>query len=391
MAATPHPLNNSLGGFGWLDKGSEDWPVQFRRKWFASWLCRNWQCIYESSLRELNATDAGAYNAAIDGMTRALPKIRKELAALSTAEQLQSVAAEARKLSLKTTREHIESELEFWVRHSPAASQVVKASPWSNTKALEKRSREEAGLDLCRKQYPSDPDMQLALRRVLAILSAGEIWYGPARSPLRVRRMQRALSGAVRRLCKPDGGPAKLADFVANLVGPGVWPYVPAGMEIDLNQHFNPDRCRQLVRGQRGLAEGKVGKEVRAFWHILRAVIFRDELRQPLLRLAYDAQLRAQQKRKGWDHLRMALARVFQRITQLSSSQHKVTDAMIHHWPEVREMLSHNQVASLASILNAKLDLVPLQKFDSAPEGKSSVEVQIRRGRKQLKHDYGLD
>ena len=59
----------------------------------------------------------GAYNAAIDGMTRAFPKIRKKLAALSTAEQLQSVAAEARTLSLKTTREHIESELELSLIH----------------------------------------------------------------------------------------------------------------------------------------------------------------------------------------------------------------------------------------------------------------------------------
>ena len=64
--------------------------------------------------------------------------------------------------------------------------------------------------------------------------------------PLRGRRIQVALYAAVRRLCKPKDGPAKLATSIQSLLRQ--WPRVYAGMELDLETHFNEDKRRELVR-----------------------------------------------------------------------------------------------------------------------------------------------
>ena len=44
-------------------------------------------------------------------------------------------------------------------------------------------------------------------------------------------------------------------------------------MELDLEEHFSDDRCRELVRGHLGLVELKSNKEARALWRIHRTAL----------------------------------------------------------------------------------------------------------------------
>ena len=63
---------------------------------------------------------------------------------------------------------------------------------------------------------------------------------------------------------------------------------------------------------------------------------------------------------------------------------------MLLGWPVVREMSKKKQRLSLAAMINDKLKLVPTAVDAKTGEGKTNVEVEIRRAIKKAKDDYGL-
>lgn len=401
---TRHP-ESPFGGFDWLDKKAS------LRRWFANWFTSKWRGIYFESLHQLHTkADWDAYGR----MQELVKTLAINLRRLSTAEQLATIDAEARKFHFTTTRERIEDELRYFLTHAGQQhknSAAFKASPWCNYFANEKHILEQMGKNLSYKLYPQDADARLALENVISEFGSLEISreVSPAMShrfavlrglaqfqkgikslpaespllsafrkiepgmrdysatlqaeikrranetaafftPLRVRRLQRAFYYAVRRLCKPKAGPDKLATFIQNLLKQ--WPCVPAGMELELENHFNTDKCSELVRGHLRLAQSQSNKEAHALWRVLHTVIFRDELRGPLLRLAQDARRRAEQRRKGWDHLRNALKTVFNHILREASDEAMFRNFERAHFPHMRNLTREQRMRLLPELGN---------------------------------------
>jgi len=243
-------------------------------------------------------------------------------------------------------------------------------------------TRKKLGYGIGSKGYDqkdeANADLLLAVQQVFKELSHQEIWR--QRNPtLRSRRAQRVLYAAIRRRCQPRDGPKRLADFIVVVLGQ--WPYGPIGIEYDPEEHFNFTRKQAIIQEYLGLTAGQRTEEACDLRRLLNRIISHVELRTPLLRLEHAARTRT----KGHANLGRVLLRVFKEIRHNPSKQQRVTEEMLLHWPEVRRMLREKQAASLASSLNAKLKLIPPQDFDRAPEGKSSVEVMIRRAYNKLK------
>jgi hypothetical protein len=387
-----------LGGFDWLDK-----KVNLRR-WFANWLAIAWRNIYWDSLRQLHSKTE------FDALTRfeqAVTSVASKLPQLSTAEQLAAIDAEARKINLQTTRDRVEFELRYFLKGvglQPKNAAAFKASPWCGHFATEKQILEQAGHNLPKKLYPGDPDSRLALESVIVEFGSFEISreVSPA---LRVRRNQRALYYAIRRLCKPKNGPAKLATFIQNLLKE--WPRVPAGMEFDLENHFNDDKCRELVRGHLGLPESQTNKEAHALRRVLHVGIFRDELRKPLLRLADDADLRAKQRRKGWGHLRQSLEVVFKHIRREASDEAKFRNFERSNFPHMRNLTRVQRMRLLPELGNdpdhSVRDLTKKERMilaarylkktrtalEKDADGKNSFATRYGRAMKDVRKELG--
>lgn len=340
-------------------------------------------------------------------MVEAVKGVALKLPRFSTAEQLAALDAEANTFSFKTTRERIESELRYFLRRAGQQRQnaaAFKASPWCNHFANERRILEQAGCNLPKKLYPGDPDSQLALESVIGEFGSFEISreVSPA---LRVRRLQRALFYAIRRLCKPKVGPANLATFIQNVLKE--WPRVPAGMGFDLENHFSTDNRRELVRDHLGLAKLQSNKEARALWRVLHAVIFRDELREPLLRLAYGAHLQAKKRRKGWDHLRKALRVIFNHIRSEPSDAEKFRDFERANFPWMRNISREQRMRLLPELGNdpdhSERDLTKKERMilaarylkktrtalEKDADGKGSFATRYGRAMKTVRKELG--
>jgi hypothetical protein len=412
---TQHP-DFPLGGFDWVDRDSTLWPL------FARWLINEWYSIYSPAFNNLpgvvidlrggkqtvhkpaSLTWGDAYGA----METAVGKLVDELPKHPSREQLALVHAEALKLGLSTTCEQVENELERFLTFQERSDNatLLKASPWCNYFANEKHIFEQAGTNLPYKLYPRDPNMRLVLSSVIGEFGSLEIWrqVSPA---LRVRRLQRALYYAVRRLCKPKDGPEKLATFVQNLLE--AWPQIPAGMEFDLENHFNADKRRELVRGHLGLEKLQSNKEARALWRVLHAVIFRDELRGPLLRLAHDADMRAKQRRKGWEHLRHALRIVFKHIRREASDEAQFRNFERSNFPHMRNLTREQRMRLLPELGNdpdhSVRDLTKKERMilaarylkktrtalEKDADGKNSFATRYGRAMKDVRKELGLD
>ncbi len=123
-------------------------------------------------------------------------------------------------------------------------------------------------------------------------------------------------------------------------------------MEFDLNNHFSADKRRRLVRRHQGLAKSQWSKEAGALWRVLNTVIFRDEVRSPLLRLAHDADLRAKQRRKGWEHLRNAFTSVFNHLRREASDEAKFRDFERSNFPYMRHLTRAQRLRLLPEMGN---------------------------------------
>jgi hypothetical protein len=275
---------------------------------------------------------------------------------------------------------------------------LLKASPWCNYFANQEHIFERAGDNLPPMHYPGEGSLQLALRCVLSEFGsfehggispelsrlfavnralkqfyeaveqlpnesslqsvlkkakAGLISFSTAielkikqcmdkepdifTPPLRVRRNQRALYFAVRRCCKIQNGSKKLGGFIVGFFRTD-WPRVPAGLEYDPAKHFDLNKGRAVIRKFLGLTENQTTKERKALWRILHAIIFRDELRDALLRLAYDADQKTKSKRnpKAWQRFRNALAAVFEHIFHQPSDEARFRNFIRANYPNMR-------------------------------------------------------
>lgn len=407
MPPTPQPPQPAGVSLDWLDTPDS-------RRWLSSWLLVNWPQLFQNGFRQLHALD---YNRAYDGMEKAMRRLTHRLPNLTAICQLQAIQGAACNLGLTTTSEAmlrtLLTQLEFHLIHISEkppkkprkASQadirkwehatnewrllkrILNASPWAAIPARRKRSLENAGLALCAKHYPGNPDCQLALRRVMAILSAVEIQSGPTRSTIALRRVQRGLFAAVRRLSRLEDGLRRLSVFLASLLR--AWPRIPAGLSFELHSHFHSDRLRACIRDHLHLATGQSTKEAVALWRVVHAAIYREDLRSSLLTLAFGEEQRKEAgSTRVWEHLSAALADAITFVTRARSQQEQVTDLLLSAHEEARGI---SPSWFLASKVNAVLKLIPAEKFDRAPEGKTSAEVMVRRAHRKLKRHYGLD
>jgi len=363
------------------------------RRWFAKWLYGAWTAIYGNSLHQLHTkADWDRY----EGMGEAVKNLASKLPRYSTAEQLGLLDAEARKFNFKTTRERLEDELGFFLRQNGQQTKnaaAFKASPWCNHFANEEHILKQAGKRLPFKFYPDDPDMRLALENVISEFGSLEILrdVSPA---LRIRRLQRAFYFAIRRLCKPKAGSARLATFIQNLLQE--WPCVPAGMEFDLASHFNADKRHELVRGHLGLAKLRSSKEACALRRVLHTVIYRDELRGPLLRLAHNARLRAEQHRKGWEHLRSTLKTVFNHIRSGASDEAMFRNFERANFPYMRNLTREQRMRLLPELGNdtdhSVRDLTKAERMILAARFLKNPRTSLERdadGRNSFARRYG--
>lgn len=449
-----------LGGFDWLDRNAN------LRRWFATWLTSHWTEIYSGSVSELHSK-ADWEN--FDRMENAIKQLAVKLPTFPSAKQISAVDAKARKFSFKTTRDRIENELKWFLTHAgkqPENSLAFKASPWCDHFATMEHILEQTGKDIPYKLYPDDPNAQLALASVISEFGSLEILReaSPAMSqlfavqrgfdqfdkaikslptespllsafhniepglreysttlqteinrranepaaffsPLRVRRLQRRIYFAVRRLCKPKDGPDKLAGFIQKLLRN--WPRIYAGMELDLEEHFNADNRRKLVRDHFGLAEGQMNKEGRALWRVLNAIAFRDELRGSLLHLAHKAHQHAKQQRRGWPHLRMALRVAFSHIGRSLYVEEIMRNFERAYFSSMRNVTREQRMRLLSELgkdsddsvrdLTLKERMILFQQvnrklcpgFKVDPDGRDSYSTLYRRAMKAVRIELG--
>jgi hypothetical protein len=332
-----------LRGFDWLDR------TPSIRCWFAKWLSSHWRMIYRDALRQLHTKeDFAAYSR----MEETAKKLTGKAALLTTAGQIAVLHDEAIKLKFKTSRERIEEELRYFLTRAGKQqehAEAFKASPWCNHFAVQKHILERAGKDLPYKVYADDPEARLLLENVIAEFGSLEIWRTTSPT-LRERRIQRALYFAVQRLCRPEGGVKKLAEFIHKVLRD--WPMRPAGMEFDIERYFDADRRSTLVSGHLSLAGERGNKESRALYRVLGAIIGRDELRESLLGLAHTARLGAEKRLKGWQHLRRGLGIVFDHIARRPSDEEMFRNFERSNFPWMRNLTREQRMRLLPEMGN---------------------------------------
>jgi hypothetical protein len=384
-------LDYSLGGFDWVDRDKKLWPL------FARWLNERWYWLYQTAFDQ--RPPSLSWGDAFGAMEKAIAKLADELPKHSSRVQLALVNAEAKKLGLEISPRQVEDQFERFLKFQrrPEYELLLKASPWCNYFAVGEQICEQAGATLPYKIYPNEAKMRLSLECVISEFGSREIWRetSPEMSrlfavrralakfdeaikrlpsgssllpalqkaepelqkfsasleaeinqrandpdafvpPLRSRRLQRALFFAVRHLCKPKDGSNKLATFIQILLK--AWPYVPAGMQLDLDAHFNVEKRHELVRRHLGLVNGQTNKDARALCRVLHAIVFQEELRHPLLILAHHARLQADKRRKGWQHLHKAFKAVFNHIHRKLSDEEQFRNFIRSNFPDFRQM-----------------------------------------------------
>jgi RNAse (barnase) inhibitor barstar len=141
-----------------------------------------------------------------------------------------------------------------------------------------------------------------------------------------------------------------LAGFIQKLLKE--WPQLPAGMTFDFNNYFDLAKCQRILREHLGLEDGQINKDFRALWHVLRAIVWREELRDSLLRLAHHARVRAEQQRKGWQHLQNALEAVFNHICREPSVEEQIRNFERSNFPEMRNLSRERRMQLLPEMGN---------------------------------------
>jgi len=464
MEPTPTPKRvqtsvPSLGSVSWLDTPE-------LRAWFAKWLLQSWQSFYSKSLdalpgRSFAEADDGI-TSALKRRARQLPLLSTadQLATVAAVAAKFGLRTD-RDAVLFELGWHLKKS-----GHTPENRAAYQASPWCNFHAVREQIRERHGLLLSSTHYPkpSEGDLRVAFKVVLTELGSPEIgrldspklaqllslqrevaaldkaastlpqhsplhaaWsdVGPALAafagrldahlndvrkepdaltPLHVRRQQRALFSAVRRILRlsddPLTGPKGLAVFLVSRLRE--WPLLPAGMTVDLANAFTPEQRQAIVRVHLGLAPEATSKAACALWRILHVAIFREHLREPLLRLAHDAR----QRRKGWIHLRGALEAIFVHLNHEPSDGELFRDFERVNYPCMRQLTREQREALVPESgrdPNASVrDLTPKERLAVAArylkpkvpitfsEGRSPSEVSYRRARAGVRKELGL-
>jgi hypothetical protein len=403
-------------------------------------------------------------------MTTAIEQLADQLPKCSSREQLALVQTEARKLGLSTTGERVEKELERFLTFQPHPEYIplFKASPWCNYFANREHILERAGTNLPYKLYSQHPGLRLALENVISEFGSIEIScaVSPTLSrlfavqrafkqlreklkelppdsvlstayrnaepgfqsfwetlqseiskvvnapdaltpPLRVRRIQRALFYSVHHLCKSKDGSAKLAGFIHKLLKD--WPQLPAGMTFNFNDYFDAAKCQRILREHLGLADAQTNKDFRALSHVLRAIVWRDELRDSLLRLACHARAQAEQQRKGWQHLQKALVAVFTHICREPSIEEQIRNFERSNFPEMRNLSRERRMQLLPEMGNdpdhSDRDLTKKERMAIAsrllaepktsqsipPSNPAAFSAQYSRAMKAVRKELGQD
>jgi hypothetical protein len=132
-----------------------------------------------------------------DRMEKAIKQLAVKLPRFPTAKQISAVDAKARKFNFKTTRDHIENELDFFLTRAgrqPEHAPAFKASPWCNHFANEQHIFEQPGTNLPYKLYPHDPNMRLVLGSVISEFGSFEISRGVSPELSQLFAVQRGLT-----------------------------------------------------------------------------------------------------------------------------------------------------------------------------------------------------
>lgn len=299
------------------------------RRWFARWLCAPGGHIFQASLRVLCPAD---YCLAFDALELGLNQLRKSLMKCSPDDQLREVEEVGKSCGLSLDREALVGLLRFELRHTPATrpkkphrrkcdtltewqrkvrewkravpewelrKKALSASPWVAERAQHKRHVEKLGFDLCAERYPGNADCQLALRRVMAILSTCAISSGFVRSDPNaapVLYWGTGLLDDVKKCCQQPEGSRKLAKFIVSVL------------------RYGPE---------------SVAVETESFAVVYRGLKRKGDLRRALRRLARDARRR---KRKGWQRLETTLSLAMNYITDPDALSEKLFDFNLNHY-----------------------------------------------------------
>ncbi len=398
------------------DSSQLDWlDAPDRRRWFAWWLGANWQWLCKDAPTPRSPENytrifgSRRMKSAMDGLAKSLPT-------LPAVEQFHAVQRAAVEAGLEISLDSTLSDLKFDLTHTPPdrpkkpltkkrtqlrewkravrdwelRREALLASEWFAERAQQKRAVDQRGRALCARHY-RDPDCRLALHDVMGMFSSIEISRGPNGPSQEDRNAQHALFDAVRWLCPANtkDGPRGLARFLIEVLrSKDDWPRIPAEMAFDLTQHFNEQRRFDFICKYHKLPGQELTDEAKCHGWILRAVVCDDDLRSAFARLAYDAEHR----KKGWPHLRSALADALNHITRQRSKSERLRDFGLSFAPELFGNTTQTQrnawgldskSDSTTRPLTRKERLVLANRFHSDVardgSGKSSAETLITR------------
>lgn len=342
------------------------------RRWFAEWLAAHWRRLYHESLNDLHGRQgAKTLDAMAKGVPpvtseNALRPADAQLSAVNLLAKRHGLRPATRKMVLEELEWDFtlgpESRPHELPKRASAAqrlrAEVFEASDFRTTGAIADLDAQQLCEDLAWEHYPKldpkrqkraqahgepipirhagalprfrphDRDCRLALDTVSEHFIARSIWQTASPEALKrlegkstlprddlasilvpsrkARVAQRVLQKAVRNLCRERRGPHQLARFILHVLG--IWPDVKATESFDLAAHFNLENRRMVVGNFLGLTKSQVTDEARRLWHVLHAIVYREELRTALLLLA-----RADEGRRR-KRLRAALVDLFKRI-----------------------------------------------------------------------------
>lgn len=150
------------------------------------------------------------------------------------------------------------------------------------------------------------------------------------------------------------------------------------------------------------LLDEATSKAARGLWRVLHSAVFRDHLREPLLRLAQDAR----QRHKGWHHLRAALEASFVHLAHEPSDEERFRDFERMSFPWMRQLTREQREALLPELGHDSnpgvRDLTPKERTLLAAhylktkspiqldEGRSAAEATHRRARAQVRKELDL-
>jgi hypothetical protein len=382
-----NPLFKSID---WLEK------EQFR-KWFASWLSRNYHSIYADSF---STFDRKSYNAAFDGMAKSVKGLTPKLSKLTTAQQLYAIHSVASNWGLATSQKTVLARLKFELTHAKSStcaatiastesvllSDLLMASPWAGEHASRELMWENFGRSLCRSCYPRSTDSQIALQRIILILSSDKISTGPRPPSPEVQALQLNLFRAVRVIYALESGVKRLSQSLVKTVKN--WPRQPSGAPVILNAA----KTRKLVSHQLGVARKQQtkpsSKDLAMRQAIESAFLIEDFRGQLFVLLHEEAERQRAGSTKVWQHMDASMRKAIIHACKPRSEQNQINRLLASNFDAIRRL-------GKMSVLEAEFKdefPSPIPKKHGGPkEGQSSFDVKVRKGKRLLREKFGLD